>query len=90
MSVSNSVTLTMAYKDTDFKRKYKLDGIAIADLANVKAKVLAYNANIPAEDKQIFISDDYDASDPENIIGTLESISAASYETVEYTRINLN
>lgn len=90
MSVTNSVTLTMSYKNTDFKRKYKIDNVATADLANVKAKVLAYNANVPAADKQIFISDDYDASDPEDIIGTFESISAASYETVEYTRINLN
>ena len=90
MSLTNSVTLTMSYKDTDFKRKYKLDGVATADLATVKAKVLAYNANIPAEDRQIFISDDYDNSDPEEIIGELASISAAQYETVEYTRINLN
>ena len=90
MARSNSVTLTMAYTGTDFTRKYKLDGVSVADLAQVKAKVLAYNANLPAEDKQIFISDDYDASDPENIIGTFESITSASYEVVEYTRINLN
>ena len=69
---------------------YQLDGVATADLATVKAKVLAYNANIPAADRQIFISDDYDNSDPEEIIGELASISAAQYETVEYTRINLN
>ena len=90
MSLSNSVTLTMAYTGTDFTRKYKLDGVSTNDLANVKAKVLAYNSNIPAADKQIFISDDYDASDPEDIIGELASITAAQYETVEYTRINLN
>ena len=90
MSLSNSVTLTMAYTGTDFTRKYKLDGVATADLATVKAKVLAYNANIPAADKQIFISDDYDASDPEEIVGELASITAAQYESVEYTRINLN
>ena len=90
MSTTNSVTLTMAYTGTDFTRKYKLDGVDSADLATVKAKVLAYNANIPAADKQIFISDDYDASDPEEIIGSLASIAAAQYETVEYTRINLN
>ena len=90
MARSNSVTLTMAYTGTDFTRKYKLDGVSLNDLAQVKTKVLAYNANLPAADKQIFISDDYDASDPEEIIGTLASITAAQYETVEYTRINLN
>ena len=90
MARSNSVTLTMAYTGTDFTRKYKLDGVSLNDLAQVKTKVWAYNANLPAADKQIFISDDYDASDPEEIIGTLASITAAQYETVEYTRINLN
>lgn len=90
MSVSNSVTLTMAYTGTDFTRKYKLDNVSDSALSTVKAKVLAYNANLPAADKQIFISDDYDASDPEDIIGSLASITAAQYESVEYTRINLN
>lgn len=87
MSTTNSVTLTMAYTGTDFTRKYKLDGVATADLATVKAKVLAYNQNLLATDKKIFISDDYDATQG---IGELASITAASYETVEYTRINLN
>lgn len=87
MSTTNSVTLTMAYTGTDFTRKYKLDGVAADDLQNVKAKVLAYNASLSATDKKIFISDDYDATQG---IGELASITAASYETVEYTRINLN
>lgn len=87
MSTTNSVTLTMAYTGTDFTRKYKLDGVAAADLQNVKAKVLAYNASVPAADKQIFISDDYNSATG---VGELASITAASYETVEYTRINLN
>lgn len=87
MSTTNSVTLTMTYTGTDFTRKYKLDGVATADLATVKAKVLAYNQNLSATDKKIFISDDYDAAQG---IGELASISAASYETVDYTRINLN
>ena len=90
MSVSNSITLTMAYSGTDFTRKYKLDDVSNDALQNVKANVMNYNASLPAADKDIFISDDYDASDPQNVIGQLASITAASYETVEYTRINLN
>lgn len=86
-TTTNSVTLTMAYTGTDFTRKYKLDNVAVGDLASVKTKVLAYNSNLPAADKSIFISDDYDATQG---IGELASISAASYEVVEYTRINLN
>ncbi|MBR3777117.1 MAG: hypothetical protein IKL02_05945 [Kiritimatiellae bacterium] len=80
----------MAYSGTDFTRKYKLDGVSDSVLSSVKANVLDYNANLPEADKQIFISDDYDNSDPEEIIGSLASITAAQYETVEYTRINLN
>lgn len=87
MSTTNSITLTMAYTGTDFTRKYKLDGVSAANLQNVKAKVLAYNENLSATDKKIFISDDYNATQG---IGELASITAASYETVEYTRINLN
>lgn len=87
MAVTNSVTLKMAYTGTDFTRSYKLDKVPNAALSSVKAKILAYNSNLPAADKKIFISDDYDA---ENNIGELASITAASYETVDYTRINLN
>lgn len=90
MSTTNSITLTMAYTGTEFNRKYKLDNVSDEALSTVKAKVLAYNQNLPAADKQIFIADDYDNSDPENVVGELASISAAYYETTEYTRINLN
>ena len=89
-TTTNSITLTMAYSGTDFTRKYKIDKVADSVLASVKANVLSYNANLPEADKKVFISDDYDDSDPEDVIGKLASISAATYETVEYTRINLN
>lgn len=82
-----SITLTLGYKNTDFTRKYKLSNVTAEAAAGAKAKILAYNANVPAADKLVFISDDYDS---ENDIGTFESIVAAQYESVEYTRINLN
>ena len=66
MSVTNKVSLTLAYKGTSYTRNYEFD-VAQSALANVKAKVLAYNANVPAADKLVFISNDYDDSDPENI-----------------------
>jgi len=82
-----SISLKMAYTGTEYTRTYKVNDVDAAALGQVKAKVLAYNENLPAADKQIFISDDYDS---ENNIGELASITAASYESVEYTRINLN
>lgn len=87
METTNSVTLTMAYTGTDFTRKYKLDNVATEELINVKNRVVAYNQNLTAADKKVFVSDDYNAQAG---IGELASISAAYYETVEYTRINLN
>lgn len=86
-TTTNSVTLTMAYTGTDFTRKYKLDDVNADEFQNVKARVLEYNQKLPATDKKIFISDDYDAQEG---IGELASITAASYEVVTYERINLN
>lgn len=86
-TTENSIILTMAYSGTDFTRKYQLNNISAENLADVKAKVMTYNQNLPADDKKIFISDDYDANAG---IGELASITAASYKTVTYERINLN
>lgn len=87
MSTTASITLTMAYSGTDKTRKYQLTDVEIGSLSSVKAKVIAYNANLSETDKSIFISDDYDENTG---VGKLASISAASYEVVDYTRINLN
>lgn len=82
-----SITLTLGYKNTDFTRKYKLNNVTAEAAAGAKAKIMAYNDNVPEADKLVFISDDYDSA---NDIGTFEKITAAQYESVEYTRINLN
>lgn len=84
---SYSISLKMAYTGTDYTRTYKFNNVDASTLGQVKAKVLSYNENLPAADKKIFISDDYNESTG---VGELASITAASYETVEYTRINLN
>jgi len=86
-TTENSVILTMGYKDTNFTRKYQLNNVDASALVDVKAKVMEYNANLPEQDKNIFISDDYD---PIAGKGTLTGIVAASYKTVTYERINLN
>ncbi|MBR0061775.1 MAG: hypothetical protein IJP68_09900 [Selenomonadaceae bacterium] len=82
-----SISLKMAYTGTDYTRTYKFNNVDASALANVKNKVINYNENLSAADKKIFISDDYDSAQN---IGELASITAASYESVEYTRINLN
>lgn len=92
--MANTVTLTFGYKGTDFTRKYKFDDVADSALASVKANVLAFNESVTGGEgggvDEFFISDDYDATDSENVIGELASITAAQYETVTTTIINLN
>lgn len=89
MAAINSVTLTLGYSNTDFTRKYKFTDVESSALPAVKAKVQAYNAAIPAADKKVFISDDFDDSDSENVIGEFAGIIAAQYDTVEETNIPL-
>lgn len=84
---TNSVTVTLGYANTDFTRKYKFNNLTAEQCAGAKARILSYNANLPEDDKSVFISDDYDTAQN---IGTLTGIVAAQYETVEYTRIPLN
>lgn len=90
MATTNSVTLTLGYEGTNFTRKYKFTDVEAGALSSVKAKVLAYNAAVPTADKNVFISDDYDATDIENVIGKCAGIVAAYYETREETDIPLD
>ena len=90
MATTNSVTLTFGYTGTDFTRTFKIADVDDSALPSVKTKILAYNAAIPAADKKVFISDDYDASDPEDIIGEFAGIVAAKYTVDSVTNINLN
>jgi len=91
--MANSVTLTFGYKGTDFTRKYKFGDVAAGALSSIKGNVLAFNASVTGGASSadglpdFFISDDYDNSDSENVIGELASITAAQYETVTVTEI---
>lgn len=91
--MANSVTLTFGYKGTDFTRKYKFDDVATSALASVKANVLAFNESVTGGASSaggldtFYISDDYDAV---NNVGELASITAAQYDAVTTTIINLN
>ncbi len=89
-TTTNSVTLTLGYTGTEFTRKYKFTGVDASALPQVKAKIMEYNSGVPETDQQVFISDDYDASDPDNIIGNFKGIVAAQYQTDVEEDINLN
>ena len=89
-TTTNYIAVTLGYSNTDFQRTYKIADVDSDALPNVKTKIRAYNANIPAADKKVFISDDYDASDSENIVGEFTGIIAAKIVQDEEEDINLN
>jgi len=51
------------------------------------SKIVAYNADIPAADKKVFIANEYDDTDPNNVIGELSGIVAARVVKVTETQI---
>ena len=71
--VVNNVYLSLGYENTDFTRQYKFSDVSNEALSSVSSKVQAYNANVPASDKAIFVSDDGDS---------MTSITAATIEVV--------
>ncbi|MBQ4402950.1 MAG: hypothetical protein II857_00905 [Selenomonadaceae bacterium] len=59
-SQTNNVVLTLLYED-ETTRNYTLEGVAAADLSNVKSKILAINENVNNEYEyfyQTFVSAD--------------------------------
>lgn len=96
MANNNSVILTLGYTGTDFTRQMKIDNVDTSDLASVKANIIAFNASITGGLSaanglaEFFISDDYDDSDSENIVGEFSSIVGAQIIEETTTAINLN
>ena len=94
MAKENSVTLTFGYTGTTETRKYKFDEVDDDALGSVKTKVQAINASLAAGTDgglaTFFRSDDYDATDSNNVVGNLNKIVAAQYDEVTTTDIDLD
>ena len=94
MAENISVTLTLGYSNTDFTRKYKFGGLSAAALDNVKANALALNASIAGGTDggfaEFFRSDDYDATDAQNVVGICTGIVAAEADETTTTIIDLS
>lgn len=92
--MANSAKLTFGYSNTEFTRQYTFNNLSAEDCANLKAKVLALNASIEGGTDgnlgDFFISDDYDASDSENVIGKFNGVVAAQFEASTVTEIPLS
>ena len=57
-TTTNYVGLTLGYENTDQTREYKFSNVPQGALSSVESKIAAYNANVPAGDKAVFVSDD--------------------------------
>ena len=57
MASDNRIVLSLGYENSTQVRQYSYGGVSTADLPNVEARIMAYNANIPANDKLVFVDD---------------------------------
>lgn len=92
--INNNVTLTLGYSNTESTRTWKIDGLSAAALPQIKSKILAINASLAGGTDgglgDFFRSDDYDASNPNLIVGKFTGIVAAKAESTEVENIPLN
>lgn len=77
-TITNSLTLTTRYTNTDFRRNYKINGIAPEIMPNVESKVEALNASLAAGTagalSSVLIADDFNDA---TSTGYLEHIDKA-------------
>ena len=83
-TINNRVSLDCAYKNTDFTRRYSMNGVSAAQLPLIESAVNAINSSIAAGTAgsltSVFVSDDFD---PSNDIGTLTKIERAVITSTE-------
>lgn len=86
-TINRTLELTFAYTGTDFQRTYKIDEVDESALETIKSKILAINASLKAGTDdglaEFFISDDFDDSDPNNVIGKFRAIVDAELKITE-------
>ena len=92
--MAKTLTLTLGYKDTNFTRQMKFGGLSDADLADIKENIAALNASITGGTDdglaEFFRSDDYDATDSQNVVGICTGIVAAEADETTTTIIDLS
>ena len=86
--------MVFGYSNTDFTRTYNFAGLSAAAITGLKSNVMAVNASLAAGTDNgladFFRSDDYDASDSENIIGKFTGIVTLQSFVEEEEDINLS
>lgn len=94
--MSNSIKLTLGYEGTDFTRNYTISGVAdsiAADTDKIVADIKAVNASLSGGTSggldEALRSEDYDASDSQNVVGKFNAIKAAVVYETEITPLTL-
>lgn len=89
--MANSVIITLGFSGTDFTRDLKFDNVPDAALADIVTNAKAVNASLAGGTDDgladFFISDDYDATDSNNVIGKFNRIVAVSSDAISETVI---
>ena len=95
--MSNSIKITAGYTGTDYTRDYTISGVADSICASPDAvanKIKAINASLAGGTSAgldtTFRSEDYDATDAQNIIGKFDKITAAKIVEKQETILNIN
>ena len=57
MATDNRLILGLGYENSTQVRQYSYGGISDTELPNIASRVQAYNANVPANDKLVFVDD---------------------------------
>lgn len=89
-TTTNNIKLTCGYENTDFTRKYTINGVdsLSADKETVRGKIQAINGSLEAGNSggldTFFRSDDYDASET---VGAFSGITEAIINNVTETII---
>lgn len=83
-TVSTYISLTVSYNNTSSTRSYKITDVDESIESSLKTSIQNYNNNIVEQDRNIFISDDYNSSQG---IGTLKKISGGKFVKITETPI---
>lgn len=71
------LVLDIGYENTTQTRQYSYGGISTSELPNVESRIIAYNANVPAADKLVFVSDE--GNSMTSIVGAKVEKTTTSY-----------
>lgn len=88
------LSLVLGYSNTDFTRLMKIENVPASALSSVANATIALNASLAAGTDDgladFFRADDFDDSDPNNVVGKLSAIKSIYSNVITTEPIDLN